>query len=216
MRSSPTPRLACGILAGGRGSRYDGSPKGLLEVSEGSRILDRLLAAVRSAGFGDVVLSANDSLPYREYALKTVADRRPDRGPLAGIEALLHHLQPTYEAVLVLPCDLPGITRHELLVLREAYLQGRGPLLVAQIGDALQPLCAIVSVGLAGAISRALDQGEDRVGRLWHKLGAVGIPFADPRPFFNINTPEDLARWRSLEAGADPKSISSGNDEDLS
>jgi molybdopterin-guanine dinucleotide biosynthesis protein A len=40
-----------------------------------------------------------------------------------------------------------------------------------------------------------LNRDKRRVGELWRELGAVAVEFADPAPFFNVNTPEELESW---------------------
>ena len=196
LHSSRPLHVAAAILAGGQASRYGGVPKGLLEIAPGVSIVARLLGELRAAGLSEIVLAANAPEPYLPLGLALVPDLHPDLGPLGGIEAALSHYGPTGDATLFLPCDLPGITCGEIVRLREAYGASGGPLAVCVTdGDALQPLCAVVSNELLPPVRAALEAGELSVGRLWRRLGAVQVPYADPAPFFNVNCPEDLAQW---------------------
>src|SRR5207249_4052712 len=84
-----TSRAPVGVvLAGGRGSRLGGVPKGLERVG-GARLLDRVASALGDVT-RDLLLVANDSdaaswLP----GVPVVADRHPGAGGMAGIEAAL-------------------------------------------------------------------------------------------------------------------------------
>ena len=129
-------------------------------------------------------------------------DLRPGLGPLSGIEAALRHFAGLREAVLFLPCDLPGITPREVGVLLGAWEARRGPLLVAETGpDLWHPLCAIVHNELSSAVSAALDRDHRSVRLLWRDLGAAAVPFDDPAPFFDVNTMEDWALWCARQSG---------------
>ncbi len=202
-RTGRKPEIRAAILAGGRASRYRGLPKGLLPLPDGTAILARTIRVVRESGIEYAFLVANDPEPYRPLGLEIIADRRPGLGPLGGIEAALHHCLGRCQGLLVLPCDLPGITVGVLSRLQAAFARQRPPVTVAEMPDGFwQPLCAIVRPDVLPAVTRALDAGRRGVYRLWRELGAVPELFPDPRPFFNINTPEDLARW--AERQSDP------------
>ncbi|MCJ7823149.1 MAG: NTP transferase domain-containing protein, partial [Armatimonadetes bacterium] len=109
--------------------------------------------------------------------------------------ALVHYAG-RCEAVLVLPCDLPGITDREVCALQAAFAESRSPAVVAATGDGFwHPLCAIARVDLLPAVSRTLDAGRNGVYRLWREVGATPVYFDDAAPFFNVNTPADLDRW---------------------
>ena len=193
-------RIAGTILAGGEASRYDGAAKGLLEPRPGRTIIEKLIEEIRTAGVGDVVISANDPEPYRRFGVKVVPDLRPDVGPLAGIEAALTHYAGRCEAVLFCPCDLPGIRRREFSTLISAYEGSPSGVVVAETGDFFwQPLCSIVHNGLLPKITDAIDGNVRGVRELWDDLGAVPVHFEDETAFFNVNTPDDLVRWREIQ-----------------
>ena len=186
------------ILAGGMASRYGGTAKGLLEARPGLTIIGALIDEMMGAGLSSVVISADDPEPYRRFGLDVVPDQRPGLGPLGGIQAALAHCDGRSDAVLFCPCDLPGMTRREISTLIEAHGDAPGGLVVAETrGFFWHPLCCVVHNALNCGISEAIDAGERGVGRLWHTLGATVVHFADESPFFNVNSPEDLAEWRS-------------------
>ena len=199
------PTMGAAILSGGRASRYGGSPKGLLEIGPGVSIMGNQIKHLRASGLAEMVIVANDAGPYRHLGLPLISDLRSDCGPLGGVEAALTYYATRCDAVLLLPCDLPGITAREITRLREASIASGAPLVTCVTeSSSVQPLCAIVHRGVLPAVSAALDAGRLSVRRLWHQLGALEVPFVDATPFFNVNSPEDLTTWltRSDHRGA--------------
>lgn len=197
-------QIAAAILAGGAASRWGGRPKGLVRLPDGPSIIERTISVAADSGIHDISIIANDPTPYLGLGPQIVPDRLPGLGPLGGIETALEHYARACDGVLVLPCDLPGITGRELSALKHCFAEATAPVVVAETGDSFwQPLCAIVRVGVLAPVSRALDAGERGVYRLWRKLGAVPVHFENAAPFINVNTPEDLARWLRKTSGQD-------------
>jgi molybdenum cofactor guanylyltransferase len=194
--ASPNIRLAAAILTGGLARRYGGVPKGLRSLPDGTTILSRTVTALQTAGLNRILLVANDQAPYRDLGLPMAYDDRPGCGPLGGIVTALRYWTGQADGVLFLPCDLPALTATEVAVLAAAFDPPRAPLVAARIADGRwQPLCSVVQVGMLATLTAALERGERSVWRLWEQLGAEPVPFADDAPFFNVNTPEDLAQW---------------------
>lgn len=201
--------IGAAILAGGRATRYGGGHKGLLRLPDGRTIVERLNDEVAHAGIDAIAIMANEAEPYRDCGCPIVADLRPGMGPLCGIEAALDYFaRGEREAVLFLPCDLPGIGATEISALKAAFekacVESKTPIVAARTiepaaeksgGFLWEPLCSIVHNGWLDEIRRAIDAGERNVGRLWRRLGAIAVDFNDPRPFMNINTPEDWEHW---------------------
>lgn len=194
------------VLAGGAATRYDGKPKGLERVG-GERILDRLVSALTAATGSPPLLVAN-APDAAEWApgLGLARDPRPDCGSLGGIYAAL-----TAGAgpVLLVAWDMPFVT----VDLLQALVGGAGSydVFLPESGGrrGVEPLCGVYGPACMDPIVRQLDD-EDfraigfhdavRVGRL--PLDAVSR-FGDPATmFFNVNTPDDLAKaeelWREL------------------
>jgi molybdopterin-guanine dinucleotide biosynthesis protein A len=46
------------------------------------------------------------------------------------------------------------------------------------------------------AVSAAVEAGHYGVGRLWRQLGAVAVCSDNSLSLLNVNTSEDLRRWR--------------------
>lgn len=181
-------QLAGAIIAGGRGSRMGSPHKAAIRLGDGRTSSERLAAALHGAGCAPVVIVANEAHPYLGMGLCVVPDRRPGLGPLAGIEAALLALAPM--PVCVVAGDMPKLGAKDIRRLLHAW---DGRLAVAWT-DRMQPLCAVVASNLVSEVSAALDRGEHGVYRLWERLGAVPVRFADAESFTDLDTPEDLAR----------------------
>ena len=207
------------ILAGGLATRYGGANKAALDLGDGRTLLEHISGELSAAGVGEVVVcvSAEAARAARAGGLKAIPDRRPHLGPLAGIEAALAYyaalsgeqtveprsgertVEPRRDATVLLACDMPGITAFEISTLIDTFRRRRAAVVVAEMPDfSWQPLCSVVHNGILADVRSALDAGQLGVQRLWRRLGAVGVRFADDRPFFNVNTPRDMARWLEM------------------
>jgi molybdopterin-guanine dinucleotide biosynthesis protein A len=190
------------VLAGGAASRYGGAPKGLLAVG-GSRILDRVVAAVQAVTGAPPLLIANapGASAWRPD-LKTIPDARPGGGSLGGIYTAV---SAGAEPVLCVAWDMPFVPEGLL----RALIDGAGnydAFLPESSGRrGLEPLCAVYGPRCGPAIEQRLAQG-DLKAISFHADVRVGIlslakvkGFGDPDElFFNVNTPDDLARAEAL------------------
>jgi molybdopterin-guanine dinucleotide biosynthesis protein A len=198
------------VLAGGAARRYGGTPKGLLTVG-GRRILDRVVDTVQSVTGAPPLLIANapDSASWRPD-LQTIADVRPGFGTLGGIyTALTAGPAEGGEPVLCVAWDMPFVTTALLRALVDR-MPDRGGQYDAVLPESsgkrgLEPLCAVYGPACAAAIARRLESG-DLKAISFHADVRVGIVplaqvrgFGDPDElFFNVNTPDDLARAEAL------------------
>ncbi len=212
---APAPPFGA-ILAGGESSRY-GAPKALATVG-GKRIIDRVVAAVRSVA-PDVILSANEPALFADLGLPTYPDQRPGLGPLGGIlTALLRAREAGRPGILAVACDMP-FPSVELLALlrREAFGDGEASATTPRPDAVLpaspnrrsvEPLFAAYSTACIDAIEATLADGDRSVVGFHRRVRVHTIPLdaveavCDPgRAFLNVNTPEDRARAESLAAG---------------
>lgn len=192
------------MLAGGAARRYGGIPKGLLTVG-GRRILDRVVDALHAVTGTPPLLVANapDAASWRPD-LQTIPDTRPGFGTLGGIyTALAAGPGP----VLCVAWDMPFVPAALLrALLDQMSVQNYDAVLPESSGRrGLEPLCAVYGPACAPAIARRLESG-DLKAISFHadvKVGIVPLAqvrgFGDPDElFFNVNTPDDLARAEAL------------------
>ena len=198
-KKSKTHKIAGAILAGGNARRIGGLAKGTLKVG-GVSIVERLINEMNNAGISDIVIIANDPEPYQDYGVKIIADIREDIGPMGGIEAGLVFFAGRCNAVMFVPCDLPRISASQISVLKQAFDETAAPAVFAATGDFFwHPLCAVVHNDLAGDISTAIDAGERKIRNVWQQVKAKRVQFTDEAAFLNINSLEDMNRWRKAE-----------------
>ena len=186
------------ILAGGRARRMGGGDKALAELA--GRPLAAHVAERLSDHVAALALNANgDPARFAALGLPVLPDPLPGRpGPLAGVLAALDWAAGQgAEAAVTAPADTPFLPPDLVPRLRDASGEGARPALAAGPAGALHPLCALWPVRLAPALRAALDHGAAKVRDFAADQGAATVAFASEAPFFNVNTPEDLAAARA-------------------
>lgn len=198
-------RIAGLVLAGGLSSRMGGGQKGL-RLLDGKPMLAHVIARL-APQVGALALNANGpASDYAEFGLPVVADSIPGHpGPLAGILAGLDwaaetpgltHLATAATDTPFLPSDL---------VARLAGHEG-GPV-IARSAAGIQPVVGLWPLRLREDLAQWLTSGGARAVRAWAaRHDPAWCDFAeDPDlgldPFFNVNTPEDLARAAAALGG---------------
>lgn len=176
-------RILGAILAGGRSSRF-GSDKALA-LWEGETLLAHVVAALGRQVDALVLCGRSDA------TLASVADRPgPDLGPLAGLNAALHHAAAYgFDAVVTAPCDAP---------LLPADLVARLSAGTATYA-ADMPVIGYWPAPLADRLDRHLARGGDRSMRRW--IAAAGAVPVALGAIGNVNTPADLAALGVRNAG---------------
>lgn len=191
------PEFGGAILAGGAASRYDGAAKGLLHAGKNRCIIAHLIDEMMACKLTDISIVANEHAPYARFGVDIIPDQRQGIGPLAGIEAALAHFQNRRHAVMILPCDMPEITRVEMETLLASFPASASRLTVARTEEKFwQPLCMVAAVDLLEEVSKAITDGVRSAGRLCKLLGAAPVDFCTGERFVNINTPEEMENFR--------------------
>ncbi|WP_237171315.1 molybdenum cofactor guanylyltransferase MobA [Pandoraea pulmonicola] len=184
------------ILAGGRGQRMGGRDKGL-QMFAGQPLVAHVVARLRPQ-VGALLISANrNGDAYGAFGAPIVADETPDfPGPLAGMLAGLRAARTDY--VLTVPCDapyLPADLGERLAATLSGSAPGTTPAPLAAYAATAQgphPVFALLHRSLADDLAAALASGERRVRAWLARHNAVQVHFGDERPFYNVNTLDDL------------------------
>jgi molybdopterin-guanine dinucleotide biosynthesis protein A len=190
--------VAAAIIAGGKGVRFGGRVKALLEVG-GRTILARQLAVLRPL-CGEVVVNANDPAPFAGCGARVVADELAGEGPLSGLGAALAAVRAPW--LLIVASDMPYL-EPRLLELLIARASDDVDVVMPTVGGYPEPLCAmysqrcapVIAARLAAAHYRAsalVTEGELRVA--WVDEDELRAVDPDLRTFVNVNAPTDLAR----------------------
>jgi len=184
------------ILAGGLSTRYGGENKAFLRVG-GMRILDRLFA-VYGELFDEIILVTNNPGEFLEWDALIVTDVFPVRSSLTGIHAGLFYARHPF--AFFSACDTPFLKKE----LVETVLDSLEPgidLVIPQTSAGLEPLCAAYSQRCLKAAEEHILQNKFKIqmalsGKRIKKIPEDVLRQKDPelRSFFNVNSPEDLAR----------------------
>lgn len=185
------------ILAGGR-SRRMGTDKTRLRVGKQlmlERVIDRLKGQARW-----LVLSVNEGSDLAHSSgLPTVTDARARfGGPLFGILSGLRWASHNTDAkwVVSAPADAPFLPGDVVRRLGMG-LAAEAEIAVARSFGRLHPIIVLWPVSLADALETWLANSSQHAARSWlesRRWSAVDFDSEDGiDPFFNVNTPEDLA-----------------------
>ena len=192
------------ILAGGRSTRMGGGDKGLREVG-GERLIDRVIARI-APQCGPIALNANgDPTRFADLGLPVLPDSLPDHpGPLAGVLAGMDWAASIgADAIVSVAADTPFFPR--ALVERLQAAAGPSGLALAASPDETgklwhHPTFGLWPVALRDDLREALKGGLRKVV-LWtdrHGAGTASFASSPFDPFFNINTPDDIAEAEKL------------------
>lgn len=184
-----------GIVLAGGASRRMGRDKAALPVGDAPlalRAAHRLAAVcpgVAVADRGRGLVSGFPSLPDG-----------PGAGPAAGL--LGAALAYPGRSLLALACDLPGVPTALLAGL--AGFGGTFDWAAPRWQGGIEPLCALYGPAALAALARRVDAGRMALHGLAEEEG-LRVRFLEGEAltafgraeevFFNLNTPEDVARW---------------------
>ncbi|MFT6675461.1 MAG: molybdopterin-guanine dinucleotide biosynthesis protein A [Sulfitobacter sp.] len=192
------------ILAGGLASRMGGGDKGLLAL-RGQSLLDRVIERLQPQ-VADLALNANgDPVRFAALNLPVLADSIEGyAGPLAGVLAGLDWAaEQGAESIVTAAADTPffpcDLVPH-LLLKSEGMAQ---PLVLAATPDAKRgtarhPTFGLWPVALRDDLRAALHGGLRKVVLWTDQHGGRTALFPDEQAFFNVNTPEDLAKAEAM------------------
>lgn len=208
--TSATPNIAGIVLAGGLSRRMGGGDKGLLSLGEKpmlAHVLDRLRPQVAA-----IAINANgDPARFSSFGLPVVADTiggfvGPLAGVLAGMTWARSHV-PAARWVASVSADAPFLPADLVARLAAAIALHGNAIAIAQSGGELHPVIGLWPVALCDDLDAALRGGLRKVLHWTDRHGTLPVPFEAVRagaeeidPFFNANTPDELATARRLLA----------------
>ncbi len=192
------------ILAGGQATRMGGGDKGLRMLG-GQSLLARVEARL-APQVASLALNANgDPARFSGLGMPVIADSVEGfAGPLAGVLAGLDWAAEQGAETIVtaaadtpfFPCDLVP----QLLLASEGMTH---PLVLATTPDSVRgrarhPTFGLWPVALRDDLRRALQGGLRKVVLWTDTHGGREALFPQEDAFFNVNTPEDLARAETM------------------
>ncbi|MBS2021744.1 MAG: nucleotidyltransferase family protein [Deltaproteobacteria bacterium] len=195
----------CVVLAAGASSRM-GEPKGLLVRADGRTFLRAAIEALQRVDLAPlvVVLAHQREALARQVpdGVQCVVNPAPERGQKSSLALGLRALREAgAQAALVQLVDQPPVHESTLRALLAAAQQD--PHLLHTASHRGQPgHPAIFPTSLCDALESAPDTegARDVIARLGLTMSPVEVD--DPGVLLDLDTPEDLARWRADGEGA--------------
>ncbi|MCK0151643.1 molybdenum cofactor guanylyltransferase MobA [Marivita sp. S6314] len=202
------------ILAGGQATRMGGGDKGLLRLGD-TTLLSRVVARL-SPQVGDMALNANgDPARFSDYGLPVLPDSIDGfPGPLAGVLAGLDWAaEQGAETIVTVAADTPFFPTDLVTHLCKMADGMAHPLVLAatprgtektksmsRSGLIRHPTFGLWPVALRDDLRAALGDGISKVVIWTEKHGGREAVFPTDAgdPFFNVNTPEDLATAEAM------------------
>lgn len=196
------------LLAGGKSTRMGGQDKALLALA-GRPMIDWAVERLRPQ-VGRLVINANgDPSRFRGLEAPVIADCIGGHaGPLAGVLAGLDWANanvPAARFISTVATDTPFFPMSLVARLVEATGGNADTIVLASSASGTHPVFALWPIALAETLRRELASGKRKVFDFVRAHGAVTALFGPERigerevdPFFNINTPEDLAEAEAL------------------
>ncbi|WP_324751726.1 molybdenum cofactor guanylyltransferase MobA [Roseovarius sp. Pro17] len=188
------------ILAGGRATRMGGGDKGLLPLGD-STLLAHVLERIEPQVAATALNANGDPARLEQFGLPVLADPiegfvGPLAGVLAGMDWAASQGADTVVSVAAdtpfFPCDLVA----RLLLAAEGM---EAPLALAATPDGRHPTFGLWPVALRDDLRAALAGGLRKVVQWTDAHGAATAVFpSQGDPFFNVNTPEDLAHAQAI------------------
>jgi molybdopterin-guanine dinucleotide biosynthesis protein A len=194
------------VLAGGLARRMGGGDKARITIGRAT-ILDRVLARLKPQ-CAQIILNANNDLErFADTGLPVVQDSVPGFvGPLAGILAGLDwaaaHV-PEITDIASVPGDCPFLPVDLIARLQAARRADGQRLACARSGEWRHPVVGLWPVALRDDLRRALVEEDLHKIESWtagHGVAIVDWPTLPVDPFFNVNTPEDVAEAERIAA----------------
>ncbi len=188
------PLRAC-LLSGGA-SRRMGTDKALLPHPEGGTWLEHSLRLLGELAVPISLLSRHREHQHLARAmelpqLEVLAEPPPWEGPLLALHRLME--RHPEQRLLLCPVDMPDLTSSALQALRRAADAAPVTIHLAQDGERLQPLLAVLpaEAALRRHLAAAVGSGERRLQGWLEQHPHRPVPL-DPQALRNCNRPEDL------------------------
>jgi len=203
---SGSREIAGVLLAGGQSSRFGGADK-CLQFLDGKTLLERV-ALNAAPQVGALILNANgDTERFPDLGIAVVEDSIEGfAGPLAGVLSAMDFVAkhvPQARWVATFATDAPFVPVNWVNRVLAAITREDAHMGTVSSQEHTHPVFGLWPVDLRFELRKAIEIERMRKVRAWtsrYKLATVAFETGPVDPFFNINTPEDLAEAESLLA----------------
>ena len=181
-------KIAGVVLAGGLSSRM-GQDKAQLQLAQ-QTLLNRAVSLLESVNIEQIFVSGQ----YQQYA--SIPDIHQQFGPIGGLHACVESLYGKYDALFILPVDMPLLSAVECHFLFEEFFQHPQGVFFAQV---TLPMILPLNKQLKEYLSEALVSPHKKQRSLYRllktlKIQSVNYPQEYDFRFQNSNTPQE---WES-------------------
>jgi len=187
------------ILAGGKSQRMGEEDKAFLD-SGGVPLFERVYRIFREI-FSEIIIVANDVIPFERYEAILRRDIILGKGALGGLYTGLYHSS-NYHAFCS-ACDMPFLNPRVIKYMekeRDEY-----DVIVPKTHDGLHPLHAIYSKKCLNPISQSLDRNDLKIVNFFQQVRVRYIEEMEIREFdphmrsvINVNTEEEMEAVRNI------------------
>ncbi|OFX21060.1 MAG: hypothetical protein A2033_10570 [Bacteroidetes bacterium GWA2_31_9] len=181
------------ILAGGNNSRYNGTPKAMLEIA--GKTLYQSTKEKLEKIFCEVVLITNSPEIFPDDDCKKYADIYKNIGPLGGIHSALKNCK-SQEAIFVTAVDMPFLNVRIIKSIVTQYQAQNSDILIPKINSDIEPLNAIYKTSILDELESFIRNAKRYAIRdFFEKVDTKYIDFENSdenrKAFTNINTPNE-------------------------
>ena len=182
-----------------------GGDKGLRLVG-GQTVIARVIERLKPQVDALIINANGDPARFASLGLPVVPDSVPDHpGPLAGVLAGLDWAaehRPDAEWIVTAPGDGPFLPSDLVARLHQARAQANVPFACAASGGWTHPVIAVWPQAMRETLRQAVLAGARKIDAFTAIHGAASAEWpTDPvDPFYNVNTPEELAEADRLAA----------------
>lgn len=175
------------ILAGGKSRRF-GSDKARVEIA-GLPLIRHVADGIAPA-VSSVTVVAGSRDEYEPMGLRTIGDRHPGLGPLAGIDAALAD-RGGEGWIVAVSCDLLGLPAGWIRLLMEGCSESSRVVLFRS--DRWMPFPGLYHTSCRAEVEGRLKRGDLAVWQLVEAVPSAAVPLPpDWDRVVNINRPSDI------------------------
>ena len=198
-------KLPAIILAGGSGERLGGADKALVPLA-GKPLIEYVIDRLAPHCITIAINANGDPKRFSHYGLPVVPDGQVDSlGPLAGVLAGLDWAaRKGFDAVITAAADTPFFPDTLVDHLSRQAAQNGFAIAATEAGEGepkMHPTFGLWPVRFRDDLRAALVRHQRRMMQFAESKGAAIATFATDQgrdPFFNINTPDDLAMAQDI------------------
>lgn len=189
------------ILAAGASSRM-GQPKAALPFGQtGETVLSRIVSTILAGGVTSVAVvagahldAARQAMPRHERRARVIAHLGWEQGQLSSLVAGLDAIdEPSLEAVMVTPVDVPLVTPATVAALISAWRRTRAPI-VRPVDGERHGHPVIFDRSVFDELRSANPNLGAKAVFATHRDRVLNVEVKDPGAFEDIDTPGDYQR----------------------